>query len=148
MRFSFIVLATALLISPVGFADDAIQLDLMGKPFNPQKEAVLNAVNMNAKYSEITQADRLSIEDLLLRISEALADGKNIGALDAQSRQNIELNQEAVNKLLDKAFRDSRMVCTNETAIGSNMLKRVCKTAAARNKENANVRANGIKVNQ
>ena len=148
MRFSFIVLATALLISPVGFADDALQLDLMGKPFNPQKEAVLNAVNMNAKYSEITQADRLSIEDLLLRISEALADGKNIGALDAQSRQNIELNQEAVNKLLLKAYRDSRLVCTKEAPLGSNMMKRVCKKAAARNRDNANVRANGIKVNQ
>ena len=148
MRFSFIVLATALLLSPVAFADDVLQLDLMGKPFNPQKEAVLNAVNMNAKYSEITQADRLSIEDLLLRISEALADGKNIGALDAQSRQNIELNQEAVNKLLLKAYRDSRLVCTKEAPLGSNMMKRVCKTAAARNRDNANVRANGIKVNQ
>ncbi len=148
MRFSSVMFATALLLSPVALADDALQLDLANKPFSPQKDAVLNAVNTNVKYSEITQTDRTSIENSLQRIAETLADGKNMASLDAQSRENIQLNQEAVNKLLLKVFRDSRLVCTKEAPLGSNMMKRVCKTAAARSRDNANVRANGIKVNQ
>ena len=148
MRFSSVIVATALLLSPVALADDALQLDLASKPFSPQKDAVLNAVNANLKYSEITQTDRTSIETSLLRISETLADGKNRASLDVQSREIIQLNQETVNKLLVKAFRDSRLVCTKEAPLGSNMIKRVCKTAAARSRDSANVRANGIKVNQ
>ena len=148
MRFSSVVFATALLLSAVTFADDVFQLDLASKPFSPQKDAVLNAVNANVKYSEITQADRARIETSLLRITETLADGKNMASLDVQSRENIELDKEAVNKLLVKAFRDSRLVCTKEASLGSNMIRRVCKTAAARSRDNANVRANGIKVNQ
>ena len=148
MRFSSVIFASALLLSPVVFADDALQLDVISKPFSPQKDAVLNAVNTNAKYSEITQADRANIESSLLGISDMLAGGKNIASLDAPSRENIQGNQDTVNKLLVKAFRDSKLVCTKEAAIGSNMMKRVCKTAAARSRDNANVRANGIKVNQ
>ena len=147
MQFSSLLFAAALLFSPVVFADDALQLDLANKPFSPQKDAVLGAVNTNAKYSEITQADLTSIENSLQRIAESLADGKNIASLDAPSRENIQFNQDTVNKLLVKAFRDSKLVCTKEAAIGSNMMKRVCKTAAARSRDNANVRANGIKVN-
>ncbi len=147
MRFSSLVFAASLLLSPVVFADDALQLDLANKPFSPQKDAVLNAVNTNAKYSEITQADLTIIENSLQRIAETLVDGKNMASLDARSQENIQLNQEAINKLLVKAFRDSKLVCTKEAAIGSNMMKRVCKTAAARSRDNANVRANGIKVN-
>lgn len=147
MRFSSLVFAASLLLSPVVFADDALQLDLANKPFSPQKDAVLNAVNTNAKYSEITQTDLTIIENSLQRIAETLVDGKNMASLDARSQENIQLNQEAINKLLVKAFRDSKLVCTKEAAIGSNMMKRVCKTAAARSRDNANVRANGIKVN-
>ena len=148
MRFSSVIFASALLLSPVAFADDALQLDVISKPFSPQKDAVLSAVNTNAKYSEITQADLTSIGNSLQRIAETLADGKNMALLDAQSQEYIQLNQEAVNKLLRKVFRDSRLICTKEAALGSNMMKRVCKTAAARSRDNANVRANGIKVNQ
>src|SRR5574343_503073 len=37
-----------------------------------------------------------------------------------------------VNTVLKKAFADSRLVCTFEQALGSNMKKRQCMTAAAR----------------
>ncbi len=148
MRFSLFVLAAALLLSPVAFADDAFQLDVMSGPFSPQKDAVLNAVNTNPKYSEITQADRASIEASLLKISEILANGKSVASLDAPSRENIKLNQESVNKLLDKAFGDSKMVCTKEAAIGTNMIKRLCKTAAARKRDSDFARDNALKVSK
>ena len=146
MQFSSLLFAAALLFSPVVFADDALQLDLANKPFSPQKDAVLGAVNRNAKYSEITQADRANIESSLLGISDMLAGGKNIASLDAQSQENIQLNQEAINKLLVKAFRDSKLVCTKEAVIGSNMLKRLCKTSAARKRDSDFARNNPLKV--
>ena len=148
MRFSSLLFAASLLLSPVVFADDALQLDLANKPFSPQKDAVLSAVNTNAKYSEITQADRANIESSLLGISDMLAGGKNIASLDAPSRENIHLYQESVNKLLVKAFRDSKLVCTKEAALGSNMLKRLCKTAAARKRDADFARDNRLKVSK
>ena len=148
MRFSSLVFAAALLLSPVVFADDALQLDLANKPFSPQKDAVFNAVNTNAKYSEITQADRANIESSLVGISDMLAAGKNIASLDAQSRENIQFKQDTVNKILVKAFRDSKLVCTKEAALGSNMLKRLCKTAAARKRDSDFARSNPLKVDQ
>ena len=148
MRFSSVIFATALLLSPVALADDALQLDVMSKPFSPQKDAVLNAVNTNAKYSEITQADRANIESSLLGISDMLAGGKNMASLDAPSRENIQSYQDSVNKLLVKAFRDSKLVCTKEAAIGSNMLKRLCKTAAARKRDADFARDNRLKVSK
>ena len=148
MRFSSVIFASALLLSPVAFADDALQLDVISKPFSPQKDAVLNAVNTNAKYSEITQADRANIESSLLGISDVLAGGKNIASLDAPSRENIQFNQDTVNKLLVKAFRDSKLVCTKEAVIGSNMLKRLCKTSAARKRDSDFARNNPLKVDQ
>ena len=148
MRFSSVIFATALFLSPAAFAVDALQLDVMSKPFNPQKDAVLNAVNTNAKYSEISQADRANIESSLVGISDVLAGGKNMASLDAPSRENIQSYQDSVNKLLVKAFRDSKLVCTKEAALGSNMLKRLCKTSAARKRDSDFARNNPLKVDQ
>ena len=84
----------------------------------------------------------------MFEISETLEGGKNVASLDPQSKQKVDLHQDEVNRLLAKAFRDSRLVCTKEAPIGSNMLKRVCKTAAARARDNDINRTNGMKVNQ
>ena len=148
MRFSSVIFTTALLLSPAVFGGDALQLDVMSKPFSPQKDAVLNAVNTNAKYSEISQADRANIESSLVGISDVLAGGKNMASLDAPSRENIQSYQDSVNKLLVKAFRDSKLVCTKEAALGSNMLKRLCKTSAARKRDSDFARNNPLKVDQ
>lgn len=148
MRLYSLVFAAALSLSPVVFADEELQSDLANTPLSPQKDAVLNAVNINVKYSEITQVDRANIESSLLGISGMLAGGKTIASLDGPLRDNIHLYQDSVNKLLVKAFRDSKLVCTKEAAIGSNMLKRLCKTAAATNRDADFARDNRLKVSK
>ncbi|MGH8050686.1 MAG: hypothetical protein ACREPB_08530 [Arenimonas sp.] len=129
-------------------ATEALQVDLSTSSIGQQQQLILKAINNDSKYSEMTPADRASVEAALAEISETLEGGKNIASLDAQSKQKVDLHQEEVNRLLSKAFRDSRLVCTKEAAIGTNMLKRLCKTAAARARDNDISRANGVKVNQ
>jgi hypothetical protein len=129
-------------------AADALQIDVSQPTLSAQQESILKAINNDAKYSEMTPADRTVVQSALSEILETLAGGKNIGSLDSQSRQKLESNQAEVNRLLAKAFSDSRLVCTKEAPIGSNMMKRVCKTAAARNRDNDISRANGLKVNK
>lgn len=129
-------------------AAEAIQVDLTQSSFGIQQQLILKTINNDSKYSEMTPADRATIEAALFEISETLEGGKNVASLDPQSKQKVDLHQDEVNRLLAKAFRDSRLVCTKEAPIGSNMLKRVCKTAAARARDNDINRTNGMKVNQ
>lgn len=129
-------------------AAEAIQLDLSRSPIGVQQQLVLKTINDDSKYSEMTKNDRATVEAALLEISEILAGGKSVASLDAQSKQKVDIHQDEVNRLLAKAFRDSRLVCTKEAPLGSNMMKRVCKTAAARARDNDVIRANGVKVNQ
>ncbi len=131
MRFSSILFATALVLSPLAFADDAIQLDLAGKPFAAQKLVVLHTVNNDEKYSEITVEKRNEVTKALDRINEILADDKPLSSVDANARQQALADQQLINKALEQAKLDSRMVCMKENVIGSNLPKRVCRTAAA-----------------
>ena len=149
MRFSSVIFATALLLSATAFADDILQLDLANKPFNTQKDAVLNAVNTDVKYSEITNQKRTEVSQALSRISQVLDGEKQFSSIGTSNRQQLLADQQLINTALDEAKRDSRMVCAKEPVIGSNLPKRVCKTAAARNRENELVRSrNGTGINK
>jgi hypothetical protein len=147
MRSLIFVIGSAFFAASA-LAAGALQIDLSQPTIGAQQQLILKTINSDSKYSEMTPSERTAVESALLEISEMLAGGKTIGSLDSQSKQKLEFNQDEVNRLLAKAFRDSRLVCTKEAAIGSNMLKRVCKTAAARGRDNDISRANGMKVNQ
>lgn len=134
------------LFSASAIAADAIQIDVAKADVRSQKTLVISTINGDEKYSEMTQESRADVMSRLDRISEMLPDGHTIAALDAEKQRAVASDQEAINKLLAKAFRDSRLVCTREIVLGSNMLKRICKTAAARSRDNDIVRNNGIKV--
>lgn len=131
MRFSYIVMAAALAVSPVTFADDALQLDLAAKPFGEQKAAVLQSISGDEKYSEITHDKRAEIIKALERISTLLKADASLSSVDDGNREQVLADQEFINGALDEAKRDSRLVCSKETVIGSNMAKRVCRTVAA-----------------
>jgi len=145
MRFSFLAVSAALLFSSSVFAQSALQLDVMNKPFSVQKAAVLNAVNSDLKYSEITVEKRTQVATALDRISEILADDKALSSVDAGNRQHVLDDQQLINDTLQQALRDSRMICAKEPVVGSNLPKRICKTAAARNRDSAKVRSNSGK---
>lgn len=134
MRFTKLLIASAMLLSFAALAEDAIQLDLAAKPFGPQKEAVVKAV-ADEKYSEITLEKRTKVTEALGRISAVLAGDKPFSSVDAGSRQQLLADQQLINTALVDAKRDSRMVCTKEYTIGSNMPKRVCITAAEQKRQ-------------
>ncbi len=131
MRFSSILFATALLSAPFASAEVAIQLDLASKPFAPQKIAILQTVNNDEKYSEITVEKRSEVTQALDRIAGVLGDDTPLSSLDASARQKALSDQQLINIALEQAKQDSRMVCMKENVIGSNLPKRVCRTAAA-----------------
>ncbi len=147
MRSSILVIGF-LLFSIPALAAGAIQIDLTKSTIAEQQQLILKAINGDAKYSEMTQTDRSTVEAALIRISDVLSSGKSITVLDDESRRKVDMDQSEINKLLVKAYSDSRLVCTKESPIGTNLIKRVCKTAAARNRENDASRINGMKVNQ
>lgn len=142
MRFSFIMLAMALSLSPTAFADDSLALDLAGKSFGPQKIAVINAVNTDPAYSEIESVKRSEVVKALERIAAVLSNEKSFSSIDDTDRRLLLADQQLINTALEQAKRDSKMICSREAVIGSNLPKRICKTAAARNRDNAKVRSN------
>ena len=97
MRFSSILFATALLLSPLASADDAVQLDLAVKPFSAQKVVVLQTVNNDEKYSEITVEKRNEVTKALERINQILADDKPLSSVDANDRQKVLADQQLIN---------------------------------------------------
>jgi hypothetical protein len=135
------------LCSNLAFAAEAIVLDVTKSDFDSQKTLILKTINEDKNYSEMSQSDRTEVVSALDSISATLSEGKTFAGITPQEKQSIDANQANINKLLARAFRDSKMICTREMVIGSNMPKRICKTAAARNRDNANVRANEMKVN-
>lgn len=147
MRFPQIALVAALLLSPAAFAEEGLQLDLANKPFEPQKTAVLQTINTDEKYSEITSDKRSEVTQALERISGLLSEEASFKTVDGEVQKQILADQQMINEALDQAKRDSRMVCAKEPVVGSNLPKKVCKTAAARNRDNTKVRAkNGTDI--
>ncbi len=135
------------LASNLAIAAEAIVLDVAKSGFASQKAAILNAINQDANYSEMSESDRAKVASALDTISATLSEGKTLDSVTPQEKQSIEAYQADINKLLDRAARDSRMVCTREPVLGSNMPKRICKTAAARNRDSSDIRNTVIKIN-
>jgi hypothetical protein len=73
------------------------------------------------EYKELTSANR----QVLLQKLDVL-EGTSI------SKQQSAEAQASANDILAKAFSDSKLTCSFETALGSNMKKRICVTAAAK----------------
>lgn len=136
------------LFSNMAVAAEVIQINVSKSTISTQRSLVLNALNDDVKYSEISSPDRASVVAALDRIAEILTGDKSIAPLDAAQQHKIEQDQEAVNKILAKAFRDSRLVCSKEPVLGTNMIKRICKTAAARKRDSDFFRDNGFRVEQ
>lgn len=73
------------------------------------------------EYAELSKSDRNSLLVELNKIEQ-----RNLIAEDSLKAQ------ETANLILEKAFHDSKLVCTFETPLGSNKKKRICITAAAK----------------
>jgi hypothetical protein len=133
MRLTKLLFAATMLLSSTAFAKgELIQLDLTSKPFGPQKTAVLQAVNGNEDYSEITIEKRREVASALDRISSIISDDAQFSTVSSADRAQVLADQTLINDALVQAKKDSRMECTREYVLGSNVPKRVCRTVASR----------------
>lgn len=101
----------------------------------PQQIKTIESLLDGKDYSELSKENRTRLEsqfDLLLSPD-----------FDASTASDVESN---INQLLHKAFADSKLVCVYEKPVGSNLKKRVCSTAAAKERSNEIVRRDGISV--
>lgn len=119
-----LLLLSALLVSSLAYAGksldtQAVQLSLAAGNI-PQQRQQIEAKLSQVEYSELTSENRqvLNAQFALLESSAAGPEAKQ-----AEAR---------INGVLQQAFADSKLVCTYDYALGSNMKKRTCMTAAAK----------------
>ena len=106
-------------------------LDL-GRSFQAQHQAILQALDDGETYSEIHSQDRQAVKSSLDRISTLLADAQSVDQLSETNRVEVFNEQERVNTLLTRAREDSRMVCTREKKVGSHRATNNCMTVGQR----------------
>ena len=111
-------------------AKDPVKLDLSKPDFAKQQKTIVEAVKIDPAYFEITERDRNEVIGMLDHLAQTFTDAKTLANLDAATREQALAEQNQVNKILDKAAKDSRQICRQEKVVGSNMPKRVCMTAA------------------
>lgn len=99
---------------------EAVQLSVAAGNI-PQQRQQIEAKLTQVEYTELGNENRAALNEqfTLLEASPLPADQ----ALAAQNR---------INGILKQAFADSKLVCTYEQPVGSNMKKRSCVTAAAK----------------
>ncbi|HPW32867.1 MAG TPA: hypothetical protein PLF92_08150 [Arenimonas sp.] len=130
-KLAFLFLIAASSSANAGSATKPITLDVNQTDFNTQRDKVLNAIESSENYSEITEADKASIKQSLLVLSEKLPDGGNVSTLTAEDREKVLSEQKLVNSLLAKAAKDSQIICRDEDVSGSHLPRKVCRTRAA-----------------
>ena len=106
-------------------------LDL-GRSFQAQHQAILQALADGETYSEIPARDRQTVKSSLDRIASLLADAQSVDQLSETNRVEVFNEQERVNTLLTRAREDSRMVCTREKKVGSHRATNNCMTVGQR----------------
>lgn len=101
----------------------------------PQQIKTIESLLDSKAYAELSKENRAHLDsqfDVLLSPD-----------FDASTGSSIESN---INKLLSKAYADSKLVCVYEKPIGTNLKKKVCSTAAAKERSNEVIRKSGISV--
>ncbi|ATD68380.1 MULTISPECIES: hypothetical protein [Luteimonas] len=122
-------------------ANDAVALDKgvdLGRSFEAQRQAILQALADGEVYKEISPEDMQIVRDSLARMSGLLGDVQDVGRLPELTRVEIFNEQGRVNALLTRAHADSRLVCRREKPVGSNRSINRCMTVAERNRERDN----------
>ena len=101
----------------------------------PQQIKAIETAIEGKEYSELSKENRTRLAE---QFELVLAPD-----FDAGAGADVEV---AINQILGKAFADSKLVCVYEKPIGSNMKKRVCTTAAAKERARNLVQDSGVQV--
>ena len=97
-----------------------------------EQRARIEAALRTEAYAEFRRTDRTDLSERLDALEAALPEQGALAELPPESQARVGSEQEKLNKLLDRAYADSRVTCVREEQIGSSMRKRVCATAAQR----------------
>lgn len=76
--------------------------------------------------------DQIEYKEMSADSRQRLMDYFNVLKDPASSKQQASEAQDNANTILANAFSDSKLVCTIEKPMGSNLSKRICLTAAAK----------------
>jgi hypothetical protein len=142
MRLSVLFLAACLCASSAAFAIGKLQLDVSKNNFPSQQSSILKALNGDDDYSEITRDDKKLVINSLSEIAARLPDQTRIEQLSESDRKLVVSNQQKINDALSRAAKDSRLICTKEHVLGSNLSKRVCRTFAAQKRSREKLQDN------
>ena len=116
-RLFFVVMSVAALFANEAKSGDreAVQLSATGDVAAQRK--VIEAKLAQPEYVELSKEGRAELDRHFATLESSPGDAQAVAG---------------VNVVLKKAFSDSRLTCTFEQALGSNMKKRQCMTVAAR----------------
>jgi paraquat-inducible protein B len=106
-----------------GSSKEPVQLNLAAGNVAGQIQAIQSVIG-EPQYSEMTADSKSTLNSQLAALQQGQLD--SVGAVEAQNQ---------INGILKQAFADSRMVCTYDKPLGSNMKQRVCKTVAAKRRQ-------------
>ena len=122
MLFTSFFLISSMSLAGNSLDKQAIQLSVAAGNISQQR------LDINKKLTQTEYVEFTAANSLILN--------KELDSLESNMLAGNEANaaQDKVNAILAQAFADSKLVCTYEQALGSNMRKRQCRTVAAKNK--------------
>jgi hypothetical protein len=116
--------------------DDTVQLKLgpttTATEFATQRQQIEAAIKHPEHYVEMRAEDRKVVSEALEKMGGQLESAGSVAALDEPARNALLAEQDDLNKRLEQAYHDSRLVCVREKVIGSSMRRNVCLTVAQR----------------
>jgi hypothetical protein len=120
-----ILFVSILIFSPFAYAGKdldsaAVQLSVASGNVTQQRQTIESKLTQ-IEYTELTPANRNVLTNRFIDLESGAVKGEDALAAEKQ-----------INEILAKTFADSKISCTYETPLGTNMKKRVCMTAAAR----------------
>lgn len=120
-----ILILSILIFSPFANAGKdldtaAVQLSVASGNVTQQRQVIESKLTQ-IEYKELTPANRQVLTDRFIDLESGAVKGDD--ALVAEKQ---------INDILTKTFADSKVSCTFEAPMGTNMKKRVCMTAAAK----------------
>lgn len=137
---NFVIFSALLLASQIDVASardaSAVQLSLTAGNIAQQR------LDINQKLTQVDYVEMTPDKRKVLDQSLDALEGGQLTSADALEAQN------KVNEILKQAFADSKMVCTFEQPVGTNMKKKSCTTAGAKRRAYEKTQLDGVNVKQ
>ena len=133
MRTLLITSALALLLAAGASlaADQHKDVKFSPSKFDKQRGDIIEALE-GKQYYEISDDAKRQVIEALDRMSARLQGVGSIDQLGDEDKVAVFNDQELINNLLTNAAADSRLVCTRQKSLGSNMRSNSCMTVAER----------------